>query len=261
MRMKVFRLGRALPRLALAIIAVLAVPAPGLLTAQEALPSAESLADRHVRAIGGREAVLRHTSTRVTGTVAVPSSGLTGSFEAFAAKPDKQFLRVTLAGIGESLEGFDGRVAWTTSALTGPMLVQGKEYEQKKFSADYYADLRQAERYKSMKTLEKTTWEGRSSYKVSLIRHDGSEEIEYYDVETGFKTGSVVTREMMMMGAVPVTSVASDYRKFGDVMHASTTKQIAMGAQIVMTITSVEYDKVDPAVFELPPAIKALVKP
>jgi hypothetical protein len=33
-----------------------------------------------------------------------------------------------------------------------------------------------------------------------------------------------------------------------------------MGAQVVMTITAVEYDKVDPAVFELPAAIKALVK-
>jgi hypothetical protein len=245
--------------MAFAIVAVMALPAPGN-TAQDALPSAESLAARYIRAIGGREAVLGHTSTRVVGTVAVPSSGVTGSFEAFAARPDKTFLKMTLGGIGESLEGFDGRVAWMTSALTGPMVVQGKEYEQKKFDADYYAELRTAERYKSMKTLEKTTWEGRSSYKVSLIRHDGSEEIEYFDVETGFKTGKVVTREMMMMGAVPMTTVAGDYRKFGDVLHAATMKQIAMGAQIIMTITSVEYDKVDPAVFELPTAIKALVK-
>jgi hypothetical protein len=95
---------------------------------------------------------------------------------------------------------------------------------------------------------------------VSLVAHDGSEEIEYYDVETGFKTGKVVTREMMMMGPVPLTTVASDYRKFGDIMHAATMKQIAMGSQIIMTITSVEYDKVDPAVFDLPTAIRALVK-
>jgi len=259
MCMQIIRLGRALPRLAFALIAVLPVLAPGI-SAQEALPSAESLVARHIGAIGGREAVLGHTSTRVVGTLTVPSSGVTGSFEAFAAKPDKAFLKMNVVGIGESLEGFDGRVAWTTSALTGPMLVQGKEYEQKKFDADYYAEIRPAERYKAMKTLEKTTWEGRPSYKVSLIRHDDSEEIEYYDVETGFKTGNVVTREMMMMGAVPMTTVASDYRKFGDVMHPATMKQIAMGAQIIMTITSVEYDKVDPAVFELPTAIKALVK-
>jgi hypothetical protein len=259
MRMQNTLPGRALPSLAFAIIAVLVIQAPGL-TAQEGLPSAESLVARYIKAIGGREAVLRHTSTRVAGTVAAPSSGMTGSFEAFAAKPDKVLLKITLDGMGDSLEGFDGRVAWTTSALTGPMLAQGKELEQKKFDADYYAELRSSERYKSMKTLEKTTWEGRPSYKVSLVAHDGSEEIEYYDVETGFKTGKVVTREMMMMGPVPLTTVASDYRKFGDIMHAATMKQIAMGSQIIMTITSVEYDKVDPAVFDLPTAIRALVK-
>jgi hypothetical protein len=33
-----------------------------------------------------------------------------------------------------------------------------------------------------------------------------------------------------------------------------------MGAEFIMTITSIEYDKVDSAVFELPAAIKALVK-
>lgn len=259
MRSQISWLGRALPRLAYAVIAVFALAAADPI-AQQALPSAEAVVARHIAAIGGREAVLAHTSTRVVGTLAVPSSGVTGSFEAFGAKPDKVFMKMTLGGIGDSLEGFDGRVAWTTSPLTGPMLVQGKEFEQKKFDADYYGELRPAERYKSMKTLEKTTWEGRPSYKVSLTRHDGSEEIEYYDVETGFRTGKVVTREMMMMGAVPVTSVESDYRKFGDVLHAATVKQTAMGAQIIMTITSVEYDKVDPAVFELPPAIKALAK-
>lgn len=259
MRIQDFRPGRALPRLGCAIAAVFTL-AGGSLNAQDALPSAESIVALHVKAIGGRDAVLGHSSTRITGTVAVPASGVTGSFEAFAAKPDKLFMRMTLGGIGESLEGFDGRVAWVTSALTGPMLLQGRELEQKKFDADYYAELRPAQRYKSMKTLEKTTWEGRPSYKVSLVRLDGSEEIEYYDVQSGFMTGKVVTREMMMMGPVPVTNIAADYRKFGDLMHAATTKQIAMGAQIVMTITAVEYDKVDPTVFELPTAIKALVK-
>src|SRR5688500_15876101 len=116
MRKQKIRLGRALPRLVLAIFAVLAVRAPGV-TAQQALPSAESLAARYIKAIGGREAIQRHTSTRVVGTVAVPASGITGTFEAFAAKPDKMFLKITLGGMGESLEGFDGRVAWTTSAL------------------------------------------------------------------------------------------------------------------------------------------------
>ena len=254
-----FRMGRALPRLAFTFAAV-SVLFGTALPAQQELPSPRSIIDRHIEATGGRKAVLAHASMRMAGTVTVPSNGMTGSFEAFAAKPNKVFVRNAVAGIGETLEGFDGRVAWTTSPLTGPMRLQGKQLEQTKFDADFYGELRPAERYASMKTLEKTMWEGRPSYKVSLVRRDGSEDIEYYDVETGFKTGRVVTREMLMMGAVPVTYVAMDYRRFGNLMHAVTTKQKVMGAQVVMTITSVEYDKVDPAVFELPAAVKALIK-
>lgn len=256
-----FRMGRALPRLPLAVaVAALTVLFSTALPAQDALPPANTIVERHVQATGGRKAIEAHTSMRVVGTMNVPSNGMTGSLEAFAAKPDKTLVKITLAGIGESLEGFDGKVAWATTPMTGPMVLQGKELEQKRFDADFYSELRAGERYKSMKTLEKTTWEGRPSYKVSLIRHDGAEDIEYYDVESGFKTGRVVTREMMSMGPVPMTQVASDYRKFGDLMHAATNKQITMGAQVIMTITAVEYDKVDPAVFELPAAIKALIK-
>lgn len=265
-----FRMGRALPRLSFAVGAVtltvlsgVALPAQEALPKAgpiEALPKASTIVERHVEATGGRKAYEAHTSLRIVGTIAVPSTGMSGTIEAFAARPDKLFVKMNIAGIGESLEGFDGTVAWVTSPMTGPMILRGKELEEKKFDADYYSDLRAGDRYKSMKTLEKTSWEGRPSYKVSFVRHDGSEDIEYYDVVTGFKTGRVVTREMMMMGPVSVTHVASDYRKFGDLMHPTTTKQIAMATQIITTVTSVEYDKVDPEVFELPAAIKALIK-
>jgi hypothetical protein len=266
MSTKRFRMGRALPRLpGLSGVTLAGVALTVLLAAasfaQDALPPAATIVDRHVEAMGGRKVIQAHTSIRMQGTVAVPSSGVTGTLEAFAAAPDKLLVRMNLAGIGESLEGFNGGVAWASSAMTGPMVMQGKELEQRKFDADFHADLRVADRYKSMKTLEKTMWEGRPSYKVSLIRPDGSEDIEYYDVENGLKTGRVITREMMMMGPVQVRHIGSDYRKFGDMLHAASVRQIAMGAEIVMTITSVEYDKVDPSVFELPAAIKALIKP
>ncbi len=254
------RLGRALPRsLFVAALAALTVATSAVVPAQEAVPPARAILDRHVTAIGGRDALLAHTSMRLVGTVAFPANGISGSLEAFAAKPNKVLVRLNIAGIGEALEGFDGTVAWSLSPMTGPMLSQGKELEQKKFDADFYGELRQPERYKSATTVEKTTWEGRPAYKISLVRHDGSEEFEYYDVENGFRTGREFTRDAMV-GPLKVKQVSTDYRKFGDLMHATTSTVNVMSVQQVITISSVEYDKVDPAVFELPAAIKALVK-
>lgn len=255
-----YRPGRALPRvLLIAAMAGLSFAAVVTVRAQEALPPARTIVDRHVAAIGGREAVLAHSSMRVAGSVSYPGNGISGKFEAFAAKPDKALVKMDIAGIGEALEGFDGTVGWSLSPMTGPMLAQGKELEQKKFDAHFYGELREPERYKSITTIEKTTWDGHPAWKVRLERHDGSEEFEYYHVESGLRTGREFTRESMM-GALKVQQTSTDYRKFGDLMVAATSRLVAMNVEQVITISSVEYDKVDPAVFELPAAIKALAK-
>ena len=52
----------------------------------------------------------------------------------------------------------------------------------------------------------------------------------------------------------------STEKKFGNLLQPTVMKQSTSGVEIITTFTSIEYDKVDPAVFELPPAIKALVK-
>jgi hypothetical protein len=110
-----------------------------------------------------------------------------------------------------------------------------------------------------MKTVDKAPFDGRLCYKVSLVRKDGGEDFDFYEVESGLKAGSLATRETSM-GAITATQVVSDYKKFGDVLQPSVVKQSAMGVQQVLTFTLIEYDKVDRSVFTLPPDIKTLVK-
>lgn len=223
------------------------------------LPSARSIIDRHIKAIGGREAILAHTSTHATGTISMGGTGMTGAVEIYAAKPDKSLYKISLGGIGEVVEGFDGTHGWTLQPMTGPMLSQGKELVDKKFDADYYSDLHDEGRFLSMKTLEKTTFEGRPCYKVSLTRKEGGEDIEYYDVETGLRAGAVITRESPM-GAVTGTQVLSDYKKFGDVLVPTTMKQTLMNVEQVVKVTSFEFDNVPSSTFDPPAQIKALIK-
>ena len=40
----------------------------------------------------------------------------------------------------------------------------------------------------------------------------------------------------------------------------TTLKQTSMGLQLVITLTSIDYDQVDPATFDAPASIKALLK-
>ena len=223
------------------------------------LPSPRQIVDKYVQAIGGRSAILAHSSSHATGTFSVTSAGITGNIDIYNAKPAKSLVKTSIGGIGEILEGFDGTHGWGISPMTGPSLAEGVELQQKRFDADFYSDLHDASRYTSMKVLEKTTFEGRPAYKVSMVKNIGGEDIEYFDAETGFKIGTTGTREGPM-GPMNVTVSQTDYKKFADVMVPTTLKQSVAGVQNVITITSMEFDNVPPSTFEIPEKIKALIK-
>jgi hypothetical protein len=228
--------------------------------AEAELPSARSIIDRHIKAIGGREAVLSHTSQHATGTFSVPAQGLVGTVEIYgAANPNRAALKVNVPGLGEIASGFDGSHGWSLSPLLGPMLQVGKELEQAKFDADFYGDLRDPKRYRSMKTVEKTTFDNRSCYKVSMVREDGSEDFDFYDVATGLRAGSSNTRETPM-GSVKTTSIEGDYKKFGNLLLATSVVQQIMGVEQKISLATIEFDKVQPSAFDLPEQIKALIK-
>jgi len=255
---RILRPGLALPFAAVLAIAPLAARAPSSQAAAE-LPSARAIIDRHIKEIGGREAFLAQTSTHATGTVALPAAGLTGKLEAFHAKPNRFLQRMSLPGIGDMEEGFDGTLGWSISPLTGPTLLDGRQLEQRKFDADFFEDLKVAARYESITTLEKTTFEGRPVYKIRLVKKGGEEDLEFYDSETGLKAGAISTRDSPM-GPMQGTTAFSDYKKFGTLLQPATTKVSAMNVDLIMAITGVEYGTVDPSVFAVPAQIKALVK-
>ena len=254
---RTLRPGLALPLAAFIAIAPLAAREAG--NQANSLPSARSLIDRHIKEVGGREAILAQTSSHATGTVSIPAAGLSGKLDSYHAKPNKFLQRMSLPGIGDVEEGFDGTVGWSLSPLTGPTVLEGKLLEERKFDADFYEDLKSGERYESMTTLEKTTFEGRPVYKVRLVKKSGGEDIEFYDAETGLKAGAISTRDSQM-GPIQSTMSWSDYKKFGKLLHPATTKVSAVNTQMIMVITSVEYGTVDPSVFAIPAQIKALIK-
>jgi len=235
-------------------------PAPPAAATAEKLPDARELINRHVKAVGGREAVLSKKSMHAVGTLAVPASGITGPLEIWgAANPDRVVLKMSVPGVGEIMDGFDGTHAWSVNPMTGPMLKGDKELVQTKLDADFYSDLRDPAKYTSATTLEKTMFDDRECYKVALKRIDGTADVEFYEVKSGLRAGQITTRDTSM-GAMSMTTAHRGYKKFGDLLQASVVSQKVMGIEQVITISQVEFDKVDPAVFELPAAIKALIK-
>ena len=223
------------------------------------LPDAKTILDRHIEAIGGRAAIKARNSTKATGTVSIATNGMSGELEVYSMRPNKQLVKMSFAGIGEMMEGFDGTHAWSMNPMSGPRLITGEEATQRSLDADFDSSHDPGAKYSSTKTLEKTTFDGRECYKVSLVRKDGVEDIDFYDVATGLKAGSINSRKNEM-GTMQFTSTYLDYKRFGGILQPTVLKQSAMGTEMTTTIKTVEFDKVDASVFGLPAQIKALIK-
>ena len=221
------------------------------------LPPAKQIIDKFIKATGGKEARRKHKSTHAKGTMSVPSAGMSGALEAFTAEPNRIMIKVEIPGMGVILQGFDGKVGWDIQPMVGPSLQEGVQLEQTRIGAEYYSDLNKAKLYKTVETVDLTEFEGRKCYKIKLVPRIGPTAFEFYEVETGLRRGSQGTA-VTPMGEMPVVNVESDYKKFGDLTVATKTVQKIMMQEIVITIESIEHDKVDASVFELPAEIKAL---
>ena len=264
MRSQMFRLGSALVLAAVCAGAPPAHAQSATATVPKtadtaALPDAKTILERHVEAVGGRKALAARNSVKTTGTIEIPANGITGTLEAYSARPNKMFIKQSLAGVGEITEGFDGTNGWSINPVTGPTLLTGEELAQRAFDSDFDSTLNAATRFTSMKTLEKTQFDGRECYKVALVRKDGAEDIEFYDVATGLKAGTTGTRKTQM-GPITSTQTVKEYKKFGDLLQPTVIAQSAMGVELTITFKTYEYDTVQPSVFEPPAPIKALLE-
>ena len=148
---------------------------------------------------------------------------MSGKIETFHAKPNKFLQRMTLPGIGDIEEGFDGTVGWSMSPLTGPTLLDGQAARAAQVRRRLLSrSCKPTDRYASMTTVEKTTFEGRPVYKIQLVKKDGDEDIEFYDVETGLKAGSRRRRANHRWGPCRARRRSSDYKKFGTLLQPTT---------------------------------------
>ena len=221
------------------------------------LPTAADLFAKHVAAVGGEKAVRSHKSSKTKATFNMPAMGMTADMLIYSAAPNKMYLDMTIPSMGSMQQGYDGKVGWSVDPMSGARVLSGEELKQMALQADFYADLNYKDHYKEMKTLEKTVFADRPSYRVHVVTTFGSETDFFFDVENGLLNGMESTAESQM-GPVKSTTVLSEYKDFGGVKHAAKTTMSAFGQEQILTLNSVEYDGVEPSVFVLPEQIKTL---
>ena len=240
----------------IAAASLLCVPAGAM--AQGSLPAAKEVLARFEQA-SGASVWKAHKSARMKAEMEIPGAGMTATVEALFVFPNVIVQKVSLPGLGESLSGFDGTVAWSIDPMRGPRIVTGAEADAMRESADPAASYGQSSEIVSSETVEKATMDGQECYRVKHTWKSGRTSYDCFSVATGL----LVARSMVQasqMGEMELTQFHREYKDFGGMKRAALTVTQMMGQEMNMRLTSWEWDNVDPKEVALPPEIKALLE-
>ncbi|HKQ80366.1 MAG TPA: hypothetical protein VJ810_42120 [Blastocatellia bacterium] len=220
--------------------------------ATAAEPTVDQILDKYVQAIGGRQAVEKITSRVTKGTFEVSSAGLTGEIEIYAKAPNKTLRIQKLSGVGEILDGYDGKIAWSQNPMMGLREKDGAERAAVVRSSDIHAPLKTRQLYSKLELKGKEKVGNRETYVILATPAEGGPVKMYFDAETGLiaRTDADIDTPQ---GQVHIETTVDDYREVDGVKMPFTLRQDSLMGSAVIKLTEVKHNvAIDDAKFNKP---------
>jgi len=230
------------------------------------LPEASELFERHIEAIGGRDAVFAEKTRVVTGTYEGPPFTGIVKLRVWAEAPDKMHMQL-VEPLGRQLDlYYDGEVTWqqdSTSNNGEPVAVTGPQRVEIIEAADFFGESNYANRYSAIETIGTATFDGKDYYAVRATSQFGRTRRLFFEKESGLfsaeqspivtqdKDGKVIT--------VPMEILIFDYQDVGDgVLYPRTQSQKIPGpggGKVLMKFLDVKVDTGEHHDFSPPPEV------
>lgn len=232
------------------------VPPP---PSSQTLPAAEELFERHIAAIGGLEAIKKHTSLKFTGTLKIPAMKYTAFTTLWQIAPSSLVMFTEPPGGARGETYCDGTYAWEnmpapdgSSILT---LYTGSRWTETVFSADFYADADYKNRYKTVRTAELTEFNGSPAYKVFVESRVGKQLFIFFDQKSGLIVG---THTVQSEGGdlIPLITVNSPYTEVDGVKYVSGVTHRTPTGDVILTYRVIEPFPKDVPTIKLPEVLK-----
>ena len=223
------------------------------------LPPAATLIAKYSAAVGA-PALLSAKAIVTKGGMSMPAAGINATFELTQLAPNQMAMVTEIPGMGKVQAGFDGTTAWSMDPMQGARVLSGKELDQIKDEADRRSIARSPDIFSAVETMADTTMNSERCFLVKLTWKSGRQTHDCYSAASGLLVAST-SIQPTAMGEIPVVTLFSDYKKFGDVMVPTKTVQEAMGTQQILTIESVTFGDGAGVTISPPAAVQALAKP
>jgi len=225
-----------------ALIALIATVGPPIARGQSKpdLPTADTVLNQYVEAIGGKAAYEKLKNRVSTGTVEIAGANLKGTVKVTQALPNKVVVVTELGPAGQTKRVSDGKNAWDVSPL-GERELDGDEKEQFLRESNFYKELLWKELYAKVECVGIEDVEGKPAYKIVLTPKSGKPGTEYYD-----KTSHLLVKQTSLtagpMGEISVDTFPSDYKAVDGILIPFTVTQKVLTQQIVLKLTEIKHN-------------------
>lgn len=207
--------------------------------AQDAI-AVDELIEKHIAAVGGREALGKLSSVVMTGTFEMPAMGASGSITIYQKAPNKRLAVISIDGFGEIYQGFDGERGFSVSPM-GSIDMSGQMLEDAKRDAVFHPELRLKELYPKIEVKGKGKAGDRDAWIVVMTPEKGNPVTAYFDAETFLMLKNSAVR-MTDQGEAEIESEFGDFREVAGtgVKAPHLIRQKIPVGEIILKITEIK---------------------
>ena len=191
-------------------------------------------------------------SWKSSGTLELSPMGVTGTVETINEAPDHSYTKTSLAGLGEFIEGYDGKTAWSSNPIQGMREKSGPELAQAKLMNGFYRELNLDKSYSKLtvKGIEKVG--DKEAYVVTGQAEGLSETTFYFDTTSGLMVRTDTTL-MSPEGEQPAKIFVDEMKAFDGVMMPTKVRTVLPSYELRVTITDYKANvPIDAAIFSKP---------
>jgi len=236
-------------------LALLVSALAGLASAQ----NADAVIEKHLAAIGGRDALSKLTTRKSTGTVTLSTPGgeFSGTIELLSKPPNKArlLMNIDLSAVGAGTmtieQRFDGAAAYATNSMQGDVEVSAKQIDNMRNAVFPTPFLGYKERGAKLEQLPNEKLQGKDAIVLVLTPATGSPVRVFFDPETYLALRTVTTVNAAQLGGdVEQTTDLSDYRAVDGVKLPFRVVTINPAQTVTIALTKIEHNApVDDALF------------
>lgn len=218
--------------------------------------TADQVMEASIAAAGGRDALAKVTSLKITGAFEI--MGIKGTVVMLTAPPRESLTTIELPGIGKIVVGVHHDFAWENNPVQGARVITGPELANKLRDATFNAELVWKQLFPKAELQGVVDFAGTKAYKLLLTDGSGETETRYIAKDTKLPLGVEITAPTQM-GKIPVSVTTTDYRDVHGLKFPFHIDNKTAGQGFTITVSNIELSTpIDPKTFEVPDDIKAL---